>query len=348
MKLISTLLIASFLIFTRCYSQQAGTTFTIQGVTNPGDSGRMLLIPVNTEDYYPFHGTLEAPVLNGRFSFTDSILYPTAYIIGLKYDSNWKYISSPFFVDSGVQTLVCNIDNLREIPAITNRTMLELQNDYDPGFALLLSNYNRDDSAFLHYVKKNPGSYVALWKLINQFSHGYEPFYDSVYNAFSDRIRQTYTGRILKHKLDMGRVSCVGCRFPNVKFASIHDLSRKVSLLDRLSEYTLIDIWFSHCTPCIDQFAKYKEIYTKFRNSGFQLIGVSTDSEDQIHNWKKVVSQNMLPWPQFLDENGAITKELSINSWPSNFLVDEKGVVVQKNISPEALERFLNTHITLK
>jgi alkyl hydroperoxide reductase subunit AhpC len=348
MKIIPPLLAALFLFFIHGYSQQAGTTFTIHGVTNPLDSGRMLLIPVNTEDYYPFHGTLEAPVHHGIFSFTDSILYPTSYIIGLKYDSNWKYISSPFFVDSGVQTLICNINNLREIPTITNRTMIELQNDYNPGFASLRSKYNRYDSTLLHYVQKNPGSYIALWKLINQFSAGYEAFYDSVYKAFSESIRQTYTGRVLKHKLDMGRVSCIGCQFPNVKFASIDDLSRKVSLSDRLSKYTLIDIWFCHCTPCIDQFAKYKGIYGRFRNSGFQLIGVSTDSKDQIQNWKRVIDQNLLPWPQYLDENGAVTKELSIISWPSNFLIDEKGVIVQKNISPEALQRFLNAHISSK
>jgi alkyl hydroperoxide reductase subunit AhpC len=342
MKLIPTLLAALLLFFIQCYSQQAGTTFTIHGVANPGDSGRMLLIPVNTEDYYPFHGTLEAPVRNGGFLFTDSILYPTAYMIGLKYDSNWKYISSPFFVDSGVQTLICNIDSLWEIPSIANRTMLELKNNYNPSFASLGSQHERYDSTLLYYVKKNPGSYIALWKLINQFSAGYEPFYDSVYKAFSDSIRQTYTGRVLKHKLDMGRVSCIGCPFPNVKFAPIDDLSRKVSLSDRLSKYTLIDIWFCHCTPCIDQFAKYKAIYAQFRNLGFQLIGVSTDSKDQIQNWKRVIDQNMLPWPQYLDENGAVTKELSIISWPSNFLIDEKGVIVQKNISPEALERFLS------
>ena len=98
MRLISTLLAALSLFFLQCYSQKAATTFTIHGVANPGDSGRMLLIPVNTEDYYPFHGTLEAPVHNGRFLFTDSILYPTAYMIGLKYDSNWKYFRAPFLL----------------------------------------------------------------------------------------------------------------------------------------------------------------------------------------------------------------------------------------------------------
>jgi alkyl hydroperoxide reductase subunit AhpC len=128
-------------------------------------------------------------------------------------------------------------------------------------------------------------------------------------------------------------------------FAPIRDLSGKVSLSDKLSKYTPIDIWFSHCVPCIEQFAKYKEICARFRNAGFQLIGVSTDPKDQIQNWKRVINQNMLPWPQYLDRNGIVAKELSIISWPSNFLIDEKGIIIQRDISPKALELFLNANI---
>ncbi len=379
MKAIATFLIASFFLFARCYSQQTRPIFTIQGTVQPSDSGRMLLIPVNTEDYYPFHGTLETTVHNGKFSFTDSILYPTAYFIGLKHDSSWTYLSSPFFVGPGMQTISCNTDSLREIPAIENQSMFELTDDYDKHFASIRSKYDRyyairdslnrmyrrkipdslwsllsskeNDltqtfhSTFLSYIKKHPGSYVSLWKLVNQFTAGYEPFYDTLYNALSDTIRQTYTGKVLQHKLDMGKISCIGCQFPDVTFAWVGDLSQKEALSTKFSKYTLIDIWFSHCNPCIEQFPKYKELYARFRNSGFQLIGVSTDPKDQVQNWKRVIGEKMLPWPQYLDENGMVARDLSINSWPSNFLVDEKGIIIQKNISPETLELFLNANI---
>jgi alkyl hydroperoxide reductase subunit AhpC len=78
------------------------------------------------------------------------------------------------------------------------------------------------------------------------------------------------------------------------------------------------------------------------------LLGVSTDPKDQIQNWKKVIREKMLPWPQYLDENGIVASDLSINSWPGNFLVDEKGIIIQKNISPETLELFLNANIRSK
>ncbi len=339
MKIIPVLFIALFLFFARSYSQQVKTTFTIQGTISPRDTGRMLLMPVNTEDYYPSHGTMETTVIDGQFSFTDSLSYPTAYMLGLRQDSNWKYLSNIFFVEPGVQALHCNIDTLWTTPAISNRTMQELHNGY------AISSAGKNDTALLLYIRKNPGSYVAFWVLIAEFSHGYAPKFDSLYNAFSDTLRQTFTGRTLKHKLELGRASCIGCRFPNVKFASIGDLSRKVSLSNRFSSYTLIDIWFSHCDPCIRQFGEYKKIYAQFRNSGFQLIAVSTDPKDQISNWKKIISQYQLPWLQYLDEGGIITKGLSIISWPSNFLLDENGTIIKKNISPQTLGLFLKANI---
>lgn len=379
MNAIPEFLITILLFSARSYSQQARTTFILQGTTIPKDTGRMLLMPVNTEDYYPFHGTLEAPVHDGRFSFTDSIAYPTAYMLGLKQGSLWKYLSKPFYVEPGVQELACNIDNMWETPAITNRSMHELQSDFAASFNVVRTEYNRyskakdslnqvykgqipdslsrilssieknitqkSHTALLHYAKNNPGSYVAFWRLVSEFTSGYAPYYDSLYNAFSDNIRQTYTGRVLKKKLDMAKASCIGCRFPDVKFASIENLSRKVTLSSRFSKYTLIDIWFSNCGPCIYQFSKYKELYIRFKAGGFQVIAVSTDTKDKVAQWKKVISENKLPWPQYLDEDGIVEKDFSIISWPSNFLLNEKGIIIQKNISPTALEAFLTANI---
>lgn len=340
MRTTASFIIALCFLSARCVAQRPATTFTIHGIASPADTGRMILMPVNTEDYYPFHGTLVAPVVNGRFSFTDSIFYPTAYMIGLKHDSLWTYVSSPFYIDPGVQTLYCNLDSLREIPAITNATTHELLDNH----ALRI----KDHRTFLSYVRNHPGSYVAFWKLVDAFSAGYDPFYDTLYHTFSDTIQQTYTGRILRQRLTAARIVCIGCRFPAVAFAPINDLSKRVLLPTTLSKYTLVDIWFSHCTPCIDQFAGYKSLYSRFKDRGFQLMGVSTDSKDQILHWREIIRRHRLPWPQYLDENGTVAKEFDIIAWPSNFLIDERGIIIQKNISPKALELLLNTTLAKK
>src|SRR6185437_8247316 len=369
-----------FLWLSRCWSQTAVSTFTLNGTINARDSGWVLLMPVNTEDYYPdYHGTKKALVLNGHFSITDSLLYPEAYMIGLRYDSGWPYICNPFFVEPEINTIRCDSSKLWETPAITNGSMDEYQHVYHPNFDSYAADYNRYNSladslqtvykgkapgeqlarltalnrkmkqtyyrTLYSYVKDHPSSYVALWKLVNSFNGGYDPLFDSIYSAFSPRVRKTYTGNILAQKLATARITCVGCKFPDLRLANLTHLSGKEAIFKTHAKYTLVDIWFSHCSVCIDQFPQYKDIYAGFSGKGFDLVGISTDNTEQIPEWEKIIREQQLPWRQYLDENGVKSRQFAINAWPSNFLLDENGVVIQKNIEPATLKVFLNDHL---
>src|SRR5690606_7560797 len=68
--------------------------------------------------------------------------------------------------------------------------------------------------------------------------------------------------------------------------------------------YTLVDFWYSTCGRCIAQFTDLKEMYGKYLDQGFNIIGVSTDRRDYIRQWENTVKKYSLPWPQYLDENG--------------------------------------------
>ena len=312
----SALLLTLSISLTHALAQTQATTFTLQGTINARDSGHILLTTVNTEDYYPcYHGTKQALVLNGKFSITDSIRYPEYYMLFLKYDSGWVYLSNPFFVSPGNNTIHCDSSKTWEDPAIIN----------------------------------DPGPYAALWKLVRSFASGYEPRYDSLYNQLSPTVRNTYTGRILGQKLATARTACIGCRFPNLSLAGIDDLSRKIPIQKTHPKYTLIDLWFSHCDACMDQFPRYKELYTRFHPASFEIIAISTDEKKtDIALWKKIVSEKALPWPQFLDNQGMMINQFAILKFPSNFLLDEKGMVIRKNIEPKELDAFLNDHLTAR
>ena len=61
--------------------------------------------------------------------------------------------------------------------------------------------------------------------------------------------------------------------------------------------------------------------------------------------WKKRIDENELDWDQYLDENGKEAFTDKIISFPTNFLIDEKGNVIQKNISLEELEILLKENL---
>ncbi len=320
-------------------AQVLHSSYTLEGTIN-SECGKIILLGLG-DIYYPHNsGYKEAEIENGKFIFTDSIAYPTAFRLRLEIDSAPIYMSDIFIIDTGFQTIHCNVDSTWETPVLSNNSMKE----FNWLLAKLPYNLNRvrekKENFLLAYTKENPNSYVALWKLIDKFSSGYEDIFDSVYAQFSDSIKTTFTGKILAEKLSTSRITGVGHIFPKLLLLNEKDSKVLVPSTTK-NTFTLIDFWFSHCTPCISQFSELKDIYTNFKTGGFQIIGITTDMKKDEKAWKKVIEKYQLPWIQYWDMNRKEATKLSIDAFPTNFLLDREGKIVAKNIKPSELSDFL-------
>jgi len=318
--------------------------FEIKGTIH-SDSGRMILIPVGYPDYYPTnHCHCEAIIHNGCFEFSDSIFYPTAFLIGLKKNKGWEYLSDIFFVENGEQDIHCNIDSNRVPPDISNQTMKEYLENFRAGYNSTESK-NKGDF-ILNYTKSHKTSFVALWELIHIMKSGYDPIYDSIYAQFDESIKNTFTGKIVEKKLSESKFkTVVGAKFPLLPLHSININKVIMPVKKENKKYMLIDFWYSHCGACISQFDELKAIYNEYEKLGFQIYGISIDSELYKKDWLNAINKFKLPWTQFWDINGLEAKKLFINSYPTNFLLDKNGVIIKKDISPEELKDFLKNSI---
>ncbi|HEY4148553.1 MAG TPA: TlpA disulfide reductase family protein [Chitinophagaceae bacterium] len=357
-------------------AQSTCSTFTLTGTINT-DTGEMHLISLDTDSYYPNNAcSQETKIEKGSFTFRGPILYPYAARLGLKINAQWKYMSDIFFIDPCAQAVTCNIDSTWEIPGISNKSMLELSNRYLPSYNEInnksrLLDQKRDSLAKVYkktvpagysteisverkridteaqmilwqYAETNPSSFVALWELIRRFhNNNYRPIYDSIYNQFSASIKETYTGRELARRLDSSKLTA-DRPFPQLMLLNRYNTKEAFLNPNHLPKYTLIDFWFSHCGPCLAQFKRYKEIYTTYKPLGFQIIGISTDSRENIKSWKAVIKRFGLTWKQYLDEAGEQASKLFINSFPANFLVNEKGIIIKRNITQDELVSILS------
>ena len=325
------------------FAQSSCATFKLNGFIN-ADSGEMILFPILDSSYYPyrFH-ELEASIFNGKFVFTDSIRYPYAFLLGMKLGPQLLYLSDIFFIDPCEQTIYCNKDSLREVPKLANNSMNELNNNY---LTLPKCDINQDGNVNLfNYVKENPGSYVALWELINKFSYEYIPIFDSIYDKFSSAIKETHSGKMLGEKLHNARTVAVGNLFPNLLLRNQENTEESMHLTSGDYKYTLIDFWFSHCGSCIGQFTQLKSIYEANKVHGFNVVGVSIDNRENIDEWKKIINKYELPWNQYLDLNAKEADFLSIKAFPTNFLIDKDGTIVARNIDMAHLDLFLGKHL---
>jgi len=367
-----------FAFFLQCNvkAQSHYSSFTLEGNINV-DTGTMVLLSYGDYDLHNGNDR-KTKIVNGQFRFTDSISHPLAFSLLGNVGPNKRYLSNIFFVDSGLQKIICNIDSLRETPRIDNGSMREFRgayHDYNLPVEKTFSNYyNKRDSlnhkyndkvplaistnlsdefdsilkyrrvVLLSYVKEHPNSYVALWNLIGWFGDGYEPIYDSIYDQFSVAIKNTDAGKSLSKKLHAASIVSIGKKFPHFSFLNTNGKKELLSI-ESHKKYTLIDYWFSHCGPCISEFPELKSLFEKYHDKGFDIKGISVDTKENVNAWKNVIKQYQLPWKQYLDLNHFEAGKLNIGAFPTNFLLNEKGEIIQKNIEPDQLKKLLEDNL---
>jgi thiol-disulfide isomerase/thioredoxin len=105
---------------------------------------------------------------------------------------------------------------------------------------------------------------------------------------------------------------------------------------------TMIDFWAGWCGPC-RRFNPYLvELYNKYKDHGFGIIGVSLDKEDQ--QWRDAIKEDNLTWTQVSDLqfwNAAPVKDYFVQSIPHNIFVDSEGRVIQRKVEKEDMDAFL-------
>ena len=118
----------------------------------------------------------------------------------------------------------------------------------------------------------------------------------------------------------------------------------------KLSDYcgkgkvVLIDFWASWCGPCRREMPNVVEAYKKYKNKGFEIVGISLDNNGEA--WKKAIEDLHITWPQMSDLKGwesEAAKEYAINSIPHTILVDKDGTILARGLSSEELMKRLST-----
>jgi peroxiredoxin len=188
-----------------------------------------------------------------------------------------------------------------------------------------------------NYVKNNPSSYVTPSLLVNlSYETGAEEL-ESMINGLDSAIAALPQVKTLKDRLVVMKSVSVGQKAPDFTMNDIN--GKPVSLSSKIgSKLLLIDFWAAWCSPCRQENPNVVKVYTEFHKKGLDILGVSLDQKKE--DWMKAIADDKLTWTHVSDLKywgNEAAKIYAVNSIPSNILLDERGIIIGRNLRGDDL-----------
>ena len=99
-----------------------------------------------------------------------------------------------------------------------------------------------------------------------------------------------------------------------------------VSLSDFRGDVVLVEFWATWCTPCRAHMPWVKELWDKYDDKNFTIIGVSLDRD--LNAWRDYIRDNDLTWVHVSDGqywNNAVARQYDVRSTPTFMIFDKEG-----------------------
>jgi peroxiredoxin len=192
------------------------------------------------------------------------------------------------------------------------------------------------------FIRNNPASYLAPTLLYDLTSDMEAEEIETAINAMDTNVAKIPLVREMKDKVSRMKVVSIGQKAPDF---TVNDVDgNPVSLSSKRGyKLLLIDFWAAWCNPCRQENPNIVKIYNEFHKKGFDVLGVSLDNDKAA--WIKAIASDKLSWTQVTDleqYESSVAKLYIVDAIPSNFLLDETGTIIARNIRGKDLYNKVN------
>ena len=185
----------------------------------------------------------------------------------------------------------------------------------------------------LNFIKDSPNSLISVLILERFVTNKIIPISESksIFETFSNQIKNTNSGRIIQKQLEATPKAEVGQIAPSFKGSS--PTGDQFVLESKLGKITIIDFWASWCRPCRVENPNLVQLYRKNKDRGLNIIGVSLDREKS--KWVQAIEDDGLIWDHVSNLkfwNDPIAKLYKVSAIPATFILDENGVIIARDL----------------
>jgi thiol-disulfide isomerase/thioredoxin len=190
------------------------------------------------------------------------------------------------------------------------------------------------------FIKNNPNSFLTPDLFDRLLAEEDEQIpYDTIknlYNKLLPEVKKSYSGKQLAVKLINVENSRIGSPAPDFKVIDLNSNLLQLSSFKN-NKYVLLDFWASWCGPCREDFPFLKEMYSKYKGKGFEIISATKD--DKLDLWRVAIQkENVEKWKHFsIKENkSTIADTYAVTSIPVKILIDKDGNIIGRWIGNSA------------
>lgn len=190
------------------------------------------------------------------------------------------------------------------------------------------------------FVRDHPGSIVSANILAIYTTTWGKETVAELFENFSEENKATSFGEKIARYIRLNKDPEIGDPYEDFSMEDPEGNSRKLS--DYKGKLVLLEFWASWCGPCRKENPNLVKTYHKYNPSGFEVFAVSLDQE-RAH-WLEAIESDSLKWSHVSDLKGSdnvASLIYGVNGIPDNFLIDEQGVIVGRNLRGDALDQKL-------
>ena len=308
-------------------TQKEDKNVLVSGNVEGVETGTVYLQKFRNKSFYVIDSS---EIVDGEFSFSTNVELPEIY--GLSLDTTRT--SFLLFLDENRTSVMLDSANYYRNTKVEGSDLHNLFVEYK-------SERNVEIDSF---IKKHPSSLVSAYALYRDYSYRLSPEeIRSNIDLLDPSLWNTPYVEVLEELIPTLEVVAVGNEAPNFVADDTEGNVVEFSNYIGKSKYLLLDFWASWCGPCRRENPNIVKAYEEYKDKGFDIFAVSLDSSRD--GWVAAIEKDGLDWTNVSDLllwDSEPAKLYGVRAIPSNFLIDENGVIVAKNLKGEDLHNTLN------
>ena len=116
---------------------------------------------------------------------------------------------------------------------------------------------------------------------------------------------------------------------PDVTFTKLD--GQQVALKDLRGKVVMVNFWTYGCYNCVNTLPHVTELYAKYRDRGFVVVGIHTPEfpfERSASNVQAALKRHGITYPVAQDNDSKTWNAYSNQYWPAQYIIDQNGKIV--------------------